>query len=297
MQYTCPLCNNTAELFTAGTLLPEQFFSQKNVYAIAESERKKQLPLYACIKCGHGFTPIDIDPLLIEKWYQNTEEDLAFLADEEARRVTARTILKKIGRYIAPHGHLLDVGCGAGIFVSEAARCGWDAAGLEASVRAVEWGREKFGISLTTGNMDSFKTMPPETFDVITMFDVIEHVADPAQFIELVSRVLKPSGWLIITTPKFDSFLARFMGKHWYCIFPAHIHYFTSKSLHQVLHQSGFKIVNSRAHTRYLSLGYFGQRLLGLINPNYQIAHTKFHSTIIPVNLGDEFEVYAQKIS
>lgn len=292
---TCSQCGQPARLFIDGTLEPEQFFSPQNTYVIAAGERNQRLSIYVCNKCGHGFTRVAGSSKLVENWYKSGAEDQIFLADEASRRVTSRAVLKSIEHFVQRQGRLLDVGCGPGIFVSEAVNRGWNVTGLEASVRAVDLGQQKFGVSLTTGDMDTLKTMPAQAFEVVTMFDVIEHVVDPATLIELTARVLKPNGYLVLTTPKFDSFLARLMGKYWYCIFPAHIHYFTNKSLSRLLNRAGFTIVKRRAHTRYLSLGYVWQRLVGFITGRKNVGIKAFHSTIIPVNFGDEFEVYAKK--
>ena len=137
--------------------------------------------------------------------------------------------------------------------------------------------------------------MPKAFYEVITLFDVIEHVTNPADLIQAAATLLKPQGLLVITTPKFDSPLAKIMGKKWYCIFPAHIHYFTQKSLTKILQTAGLTIVQQKSHTRYLSARYFWQRLIIFITGKQGTIKNQATQSSLPINFGDEFEVYAQK--
>lgn len=291
----CPLCKNTARLFMAGTLTSSQFFSSQHSYAIAAGKNKARLPIYRCTSCHHGFTPTDSDPVLIENWYAASPTDDTFLTGESARRTTARSVLQRIEKYVPGRGRILDIGSGPGFFVAEAARRGWQAAGLEAAPWAVEYGRATLDVSIERGGLAHVRSMPARTFDVVTLFDVIEHVVDPVQLLQAAAHVLKPHGLLVLTTPKFDSLVARGMGKRWYCIFPAHIHYFTNMSLRQSLSQAGFSLKQQRSHTRYLPLRYFWQRLQGFVagSPTTRVGKAT-DSLVIPINFGDEFEVYAQ---
>src|SRR3989344_2277190 len=283
----CPICQHTAILFDAGTVSAQQFFSAPNTYSIAAGGGKERLPLYVCMHCHHGFTPLDFNSTFIDQWYSKSKPDTTFFAGQKARRITARCILNRIETYAPTHGTLLDIGSGPGIFVVEASTRNWNAIGLESASWAIEYGRSKYGITLEQGNVSNVKYMKHESFDVVTLFDVIEHIADPSELVVSIARVLKPKGLLVLTTPRFDSLLARLMGRYWYCIFPAHLHYFTNRSLRQVLHSAGFTIVRRQTHTRYLHLGYVLQRLIRFITGTQKNTDAiATHSPIIPVNFG-----------
>jgi len=281
----CPVCQGGVGRFIAGTTSAREYFARADSYEIAAGEKDK-LPVWRCGKCGHGFTPIDFDPALIEKWYERAEVDDQFLKGEAGRRKTASKVLERLEGFLPDKGRLLDVGAGPGFFVSEAQRRGWQASGLEAAGWAVKFGREKLGLtSLRRGGLSG-------RFKVVTAFDVIEHVADPREFLSKCAQRLEPGGWLVLTTPKFDSWLAKAMGRNWYCIFPAHLHYFTTDSLRRSLAGAGFEIKEIRQHTRYLGWKYVLAR--GLKQLGFRGEETAKTSAVIPVSFGDEFEVYAR---
>lgn len=253
----------------------------------------ERLPLYVCQHCGHGFSPLDVAPRELAAWYEESVPDELFLAGEPERRMTARAVLRRTGRR-QPPGSLLDVGAGPGIFVSEARRAGWGAVGLEPAAWAVQHGRTQLGVPMIRGVLTDQIAL--ETFDVLTLFDVIEHVADPGALLQAAAGRLGAGGLLVLTTPRFDSLLARCLGRRWYCIFPAHLHYFTAVSLRLTLAAAGLAIVEQRSHTRYVSARYYWQRLCSWLGWGVGRRVPSLLGRIpLPVNLGDEFEVYARR--
>lgn len=292
---TCPVCQGGARKWIQGTTTGTEFFASAGEYRIAKGEGEDYLPVWICGACGHGFTPIDFDPRMISAWYAKAEADENFLAGEPGRRLTARKILQRIENLTGSYGRLLDVGAGPGFFLDEAKNRGWKVAGLEPAAWAAAYARDKLGMAdMKTGDTQALEQFPENHFDVVTSFDVIEHVSDPGEFAKKLARVVKKGGYLVLTTPRFDSLLSRLMGEKWYCIFPAHLHYFTRASLTRVLDEAGFIMVETRSHVRYLGWRYWLQRLLvhiGLADG----ADAVPPSAPIPINYGDEFEVYAQK--
>ena len=291
----CPVCQGAAKKWIAGTTTGAEFFDSGDTYLIAKGEGEDYLPVWKCLNCGHGFTPIDFESDLIAEWYARAQPDEHFLAGENARRLTARRVLKRLEEILPDRGRILDVGAGPGLFLDEARKRGWKTAGLEPAAWASAYARDTLGLPrVRTGDTAALAEFPAGSFDVVTAFDVIEHVADPLKFARSLARVVKPGGCLVLTTPRLDSPLARFMGKRWYCIFPAHLHYFTRPSLTKTLRGAGFEIVDERSHVRYLGWKYWIQRALvhlGLSSGEKPAAA----SVSIPINYGDEFEIYAQK--
>ena len=296
MDQQCPQCGGDAKVFDVGTVSVENYFQRSPNYVIAEGGNEDRLPLYTCVACGHGFTPITIDSARITQWYADAAQDEVFLSDEEARKKTAQQVLKRISN-IMPSGKLLDVGAGPGIFVHQAQLAGYEATGLEPSVWAVQHGKSVYGVDMIQGDADSLQDMKENSFDVVTLFDVIEHVVNPDVLLRAINRVLKPGGLLVITTPKFDSVLARGMGEKWYCIFPAHLHYFTDRSLAATLGKNNYVMHMRRLHTRYLGSSYFLNRLQKFLLGRSVVSFAEKGTIQLPINFGDEFEVYARKIS
>lgn len=289
----CPVCRSASRLLAEGNTTARAYFTGADGYAIAAGRRRQRLPLYGCEACGHGFSPVDIEPRELSAWYERSAPDEIFLAGETARRRTARAVLRRAAHWQQP-GTLLDAGAGPGVFVAEAVRAGWQAVGLDPSAWTVRHGQEVFGVPMAQGALQS-AALAAQPFDAVTLFDVIEHVIDPLALTRAAAARLRSGGLLVLTTPRFDSFVARFLGRRWYCIFPAHVQYFTEASLRSVLIASGFDILEQRTHTRYVSTGYIWRRLREWMAPIDKLAAGRYGDMCIPVNLRDEFEVYARK--
>lgn len=284
----CPGCRGQTCLYDKGTVSsPGAYFQHSASYAIAADGGEDRLPIFRCPSCGHGFSPLDCDANVIAEWYSRSTVDITYLSDREARSRTAQHVLQRLEHLHPPKGNLLDIGASMGIFLFEASQRGWNASGIEPSTSAVQFAKNSLGLqNVQQGDLRLLATLPEESFEVVTAFDVIEHLVDPAILLRESKRLLRPGGILALTTPRFDSFLARIMGKRWYCIFPAHLHYFSRQSLYRLLQNQGFSVLMERSHTRHLSLGYLWQRLWG------KPLHAPL---IVPINFGDEFEIYARK--
>lgn len=294
----CPICGGSTLLYQSGTTTGQKYFTASASYGIAGGDYKERLPIWRCRQCGHGVTDHGVTPAIISDWYARHSLDTVFLSDEVGRRRTAGQVLQRIGVATGKKGRLLDVGAGPGLFASEAKRRGWQVEGIEPSASSRAYTTEHFQLSLHAGGVERLRTLPAQAYDVVTLCDVIEHVIDPAAALRLVSRVLAPGGLLVITTPKFDSLLARLLGTRWYSIFPAHLHFFTRRSLELALSAGGFQVSAVRHHVRHLSIGYLWQRLVGWVGGRELQARTAKHGVlklILPVALGDEFEIYARK--
>lgn len=139
-------------------------------------------------------------------------------------------------------GRLLDVGCAAGGFLWEMRNQGsWDVQGVEVDAASVEFARRKLDLDLYHGNLEG-SYFPDDYFDVVTMWDVIEHLRDPFTTLVEIRRVLKPGGKLIISTPNADSWDAHLFGRYWIGLdFPRHLYVFSSKTLSRLLKRANLQ--------------------------------------------------------
>lgn len=137
-------------------------------------------------------------------------------------------------------GRLLDVGCGIGYFLIEAKKRGWDVYGTEYTDNAIQICNAA-GIKTKQGKLDS-SWYEKDSFDIITSFEVIEHINNPLEEIKNIHQVLRKGGLFYFTTPNFNS-VERFILKGEYNVidYPEHLAYYTKKTINYLLTRNGFK--------------------------------------------------------
>ena len=154
-------------------------------------------------------------------------------------------------------GRLLDVGCAFGSFLELARRRGWEVSGVEISPYSSRFAREEMGLDVRTGTLTS---TPPEsgTFDLVTFWDVLEHVTDVRANLRVAHSALKDGGYLILTTDNYDGLLA-FVADLLYrgtggsitypvarFFIPYNTCYFKATGLRRMLRASGFEEIFGR---------------------------------------------------
>ncbi|MEA3335015.1 MAG: methyltransferase domain-containing protein [Chloroflexota bacterium] len=140
---------------------------------------------------------------------------------------------------------LLDVGCGAGYFLDAARQAGWDVQGVELSVASVQVGRQELGLNIIQGTLER-ADLPNDCFDVVTMFEVLEHMVAPGRALAEAHRILKPEGLLAIQVPNdVESYRNGLFGKdnRWWIIPPLHLYFFSAGTLTRWLNDTGFQVV------------------------------------------------------
>lgn len=139
-------------------------------------------------------------------------------------------------------GNLLDVGCGRGWFLEQARKRGWKVYGTEYSDKAIEICESK-GIQMLQGGLNASKFDGIE-FDVITSFEVIEHINNPNEDLQEVTKLLRKGGLFYCTTPNFNSLMRYYLGPEYNVIdYPEHLSYYTQNTLNFVLKRNGLKKV------------------------------------------------------
>ena len=141
----------------------------------------------------------------------------------------------------AEAGRLLDVGCGQGAFIARMARSGWSVRGVDMDPAAVRTARELHGLDIRVGGIESVSGAA--SVDVITASHVIEHLADPHEFLAHCRRLLAPRGKVILRTPNAESLGHRLYGRNWRGLeAPRHLCLFTPRALTNVAIRAGFAV-------------------------------------------------------
>ncbi len=143
-----------------------------------------------------------------------------------------------------PPGRLLDVGCGTGIFLDTMRSHGWQVQGVELNAEAARYSQERLGLDVFAGPLEA-TDYPEDAFDVITLWDVLEHLPSPRTALEVFRRVLRPDGLLIFRIPNAESLDARLFGPYWAgWDLPRHYFVFDQASARRLLDQGGFKVLD-----------------------------------------------------
>lgn len=147
---------------------------------------------------------------------------------------------RHLPRASLPHNRLLDIGCGDGKFIAVAERAGWVCEGIDPDGSAVSAARDQ-GLHVTQGNVNSLDLLR-ETYDVITMNHVIEHLHDPMETLNACHSVLRKGGLFWVATPNVKSLEHRRYQSAWYDLDPPrHLLLFNRNAMHQSLAKAGFK--------------------------------------------------------
>ena len=187
-----------------------------------------------------------------------------YLANRENSLAERRAHINAISRYfrLPHHPRHLDVGCAMGSMLEEAKAAGWDPVGVETSEFAARYAAEHTGCPVYAGTLLK-AALPSESFDVVTLMDVIEHVPNPSELIGEIYRLLRPGGVVFIVTPNFASFFVWLYGPKAYGVWPdQHVVYFQPSTMAKLLRKAGFAriIAGSR--------DFYGDNLRRLLRRN-----------------------------
>lgn len=219
-------------------------------------------------------------------------QDKTYIEERLGRELTFRRHLHSMERIVGPaEGRaLLDVGAYIGVFVEAAAAAGWRAQGVEPSQWAATEA-QRHGLDVQVGTLETLD-LPARSFDVVTLWDVIEHLADPAAELDRARRLLRPGGWLVVHTMDIDAPIARLMGRRWPWLMDMHLYYFSKQTLRRMLTEHGFDVAWDGAQGRYLSLGYLASRVAGISPTLGRLATAAVNGlslshAAVPINFGD----------
>lgn len=138
-------------------------------------------------------------------------------------------------------GAVLDLGCGTGSFLTSLKDQGWKLYGIEISEPSAEKARARSGAQVFIGDILE-APFPPESMDVVTSFDVLEHLYGPREAMEKVWRWLKPGGIFYVVIPNIQSWEARLFRSYWWGLeLPRHLYHFSPESLERLLLSTGFR--------------------------------------------------------
>lgn len=248
----CAVCSGTRFVLVYPATIrahdddPAPFYSSSRT-------RAGHLQIVRCANCGLVMTNPHDDDATLARIYASLQDE-TYDVEEDNRRRTACAFLDLVHRFHPRPARLIDVGCATGLFVEVARQAGWQVTGLEASAWAVAQARRRVpSASFVTGMLEEV-SFPPFSFDVITLWDVLEHVRSPRETLERVRVWLTPDGWLFFNLPNADSTIARWMGKRWVMLLREHLWYFSPATFAHLLQQCELQLVYTRSNYVHFSL-------------------------------------------
>jgi len=159
-------------------------------------------------------------------------------------------------------GRVLDVGCGDGLFLSAMQKLGWACVGIEPNRKAVEFAHTRLQLDVKEG--DLFAINDELEFDLITMWDVLEHIPSPTHALRHANMLLAPDGRLVLSVPNWDSFERQLFRERWIALdAPRHLYHFSSRTITRLLRKCDFEIERLQAAAPVLSLASNVLRLGG----------------------------------
>ena len=205
--------------------------------------------IYQCSGCGLGLTapvpaPDELEALNREL-YTLDRRIQAYLPRQRYFERRYRRCIAALKHFRA-EGRLLDVGCNIGLFLKVARDQGYDVTGVELNRECAEFGTRYFGVPIRSEYLEDAASELGQ-FDVITLFDVLEHIPDMGAFIGSVKEVLKEEGVLVVQLPNLGSLMASMAGSRWGWLTPPdHVYHFTPGALRLFLEGNGFEVVMLR---------------------------------------------------
>jgi SAM-dependent methyltransferase len=249
-----------------------------------------------CNHCGLIYVNPRLKPdVVLEAYAQGSDE--AFVAQNKGRELTFGKCLDKVERYHEKGDgeRLLDIGTAGGAFLHVAQRRGWEVSGCEPNRWLCDWCLENYGIQIQSGSLFD-QNYTAGSFDVVSLWDVLEHTPDPRKVIGETHRLLDAGGHLVINYPDIGSMVAKLMGRKWVFLLSVHLFYYTRSTIVRLLESEGFDVEGIHPHYQSLPLGYIFQRagayVGGIAHLGRKVAQvTRMADLLVPYWMGQTLVV------
>ncbi len=230
----CPVCGSEDK---------EKHLSLKDYFLSGED-----FSIDRCKECGFLFTNPRPYAEKLGDYYKsdeyishsNTNKGLVSRAYKAVRSITLKQKFKVVSRRKSS-GRILDIGSGTGELLNFFRQKGWEVQGVEPDADARSFARSQY--NLPVEDEEFLDKIPDNSFDVISMWHVLEHVPNLNARIETLSRILKDDGIIVIAVPNPESFDANYYGKFWAAFdVPRHLYHFRKQDIKNLFDKRNFRI-------------------------------------------------------
>jgi len=257
--------------------------------------REEPFGIVDCASCGLTYVTPRVAGDLVNRVYgpdywrspRPREEGYAdYGADAELYRRTFARRWRALQPFLPSTGRVLDVGCAAGFFLDVALVDGWEAVGLEPSPAMAERARRRLGSERVLPFTLGEDPLEAQSFDLVTFWDVLEHLPEPLAALDRARELLRPGGRVVIETQDVRSAFARLLGRRWqHYKHREHLMHFNARTLERALEHAGLRLVRigRRAAGKYVRGDFLVERSARL--------HPRLPALLRPV-LGGDWSVY-----
>jgi SAM-dependent methyltransferase len=226
---TCPFCDGKSEKIVLENI----------------SKYGKKYNVFECLSCQTWITSPNPSMEELSKLYSTgnyrakTGKRFIPILEKIIHFLTVRK-RNRIKEYVSG-GRILDIGCGRGLFLNLMEQDGWIITGHEFDEKSASYAINNYGIDVHTGDLKG--KFEEESFDVVNINHVLEHMKKPGETLSECNRILKKGGLLVVAVPNIDSLQAKFGKKAWFQLdIPFHLYHFSSKGLVGLIESKSFHV-------------------------------------------------------
>jgi predicted TPR repeat methyltransferase len=234
---SCPVCGGRdTKTLRPSSYPPEIGIAQLRSVYRASSDHALMDQVVECRSCRMVYLAPRLDASLIQRDHEEVEDP------------------RFVGQKRLP-----DIGCAGGACLAAARDLGFDGEGIEPSRWLNAYARSEYGLNVRQAILTA-GVYPEKSFDVVSLWDVLEHVPEPSDILRVARSLLKPDGYLWLNYPNIGSLAARLIGWRWPFWLSVHLHYYRPHAIRRQIEQVGFEVLYTRPHWQQLQLGYLMER-------------------------------------
>ncbi len=207
--------------------------------------RRKNCSIVRCAECSFHFIPPHFRKSIDYTRYKTPEVVREVARGDLWLKIQRNLLRYRLIRKYSRSGRLFDIGCGFGHFLLAGRQLGYHVAGVEMSRANVEFIRDEFRLAVESGDFLAVREDTP--FDIMTAWDVLEHIDEADRIVEKASRMLSPRGILVVQVPQADSFFARLMRGGWWAMGLDHVNYFSRGTIRRLFDRYGLDVTEIRS--------------------------------------------------
>ncbi|MCD4829763.1 MAG: class I SAM-dependent methyltransferase [Candidatus Cloacimonetes bacterium] len=280
----------------------------------------EQCVVVECGICGFNFIPPYYREKIEYRKYKSNAVYKEVQKGNEWLKIQRNLLKFKAIRKYKKHGSILDIGSGWGHFLLTGKQLGYKVKGVELSETGYQYSTEV--LELPALNIDFMEMDETEKYDIITMWDVLEHMDNADEILKKCRRILNPNGYIFIHVPQIDSLLARLFDDKWIGMGLDHVNYFSKPTITRILEQNGFRVksilssLEMKVYLMYFVLPLLQKKKLrSYISPAerqqffnkvtskapwklklFVFVHNLLYTLLSKLHIGDEMLVIAKKV-